>query len=73
MVFLPLFGLNLDLYPERAARLAGIGTIVLHVVLLTLLYSSLDLLNYIIIAPIALLEMFVFVIPFLAIRKHLDT
>ena len=72
MVFLPLFGLNLDLYPERNAKVAGIGMLGVHVVLMMLVYGSLPSLTYITITPLAVIEMFVLVIPFLKIRKRLD-
>jgi hypothetical protein len=72
MVFLPLFGLNLDLYPERTAKVAGVGMVGVHVVLMMLVYGSLPSLTYITITPLAVIEMFVLVIPFLRIRKRLD-
>jgi hypothetical protein len=72
MVFLPLFGLNLDLYPERAAKIAGLGMLGAHAVLMTLVYRSLPSLTYITVTPLAVVEMFILVIPFLRIRRRLD-
>lgn len=72
MVFLPLFGLNLDLYPYSTAKIAGLAMLGVHAVLLTLLYRTLPTLTYITVTPIAVAEMFVLVIPFLRIRKRLD-
>ncbi len=72
MVFLPLFGLNLDLYSERAARIAALGMITIHIVLVTLLYKFLSAFNFITITPMALTEMFVLVVPFLRIRKRYE-
>ena len=51
MVFLPLFGLNLDLYSERAARISALGMITIHIVLVTLLYKFLSAFNFITITP----------------------
>lgn len=72
MVFLPLFGLNLDLYPERSAKIAALGMIGLHLVLMVLVYSSLASLTFITVTPLAVVEMFILVIPFLRIRKRLE-
>jgi hypothetical protein len=72
MVFLPLFGLNLDLCPERAAKIAGVGMLAAHAILLMLFYNDLPALTYLTITPIAVIEMFVLLIPFLRIRKRLE-
>ena len=73
MVFLPLFGLNLDLYRVRAARIAGLAMLGVHAFLVTLLYKELPTFDFIAVAPMAVLEMFVLVVPFLRIRKGLDS
>ena len=72
MVFLPLFGLNLDLYPERKARVAALGMVGVHLIFMALAYNSLPSLTFVTVTPFAMAELFILVIPFLRIRKRLD-
>ncbi len=68
MCFLPLFGLNLDLFAHKSAQIAGAGAVCVHVVLMTLVYQHLDQMNFITIAPLAIVEMFLLYIPLWRVR-----
>jgi hypothetical protein len=72
MVFVFLFGLNWDLFVKLSTWLVGLVMLGMHALVLWKCYPILPSLNYIAIAAIALLEGFVFEIPFLGIRKRLD-
>lgn len=72
MVFLPLFGLNLDLFAERLAQFGAIGMLGIHALLIKAVYSVLPALNFVAIAAIAIAEIFILAFPLLAIRRRLD-
>jgi len=73
MIFLPLFGLNSDLFAERLAQFGAIGMLGIHALIIRAIYTVLPSLNFVALAAIAIGEIFVLAFPLLAIRKRLDT
>lgn len=72
IVFVPLFGLHVDLYREGGAKLAGLLAIGVHTLLLCLFYEELPRWNPIAITFIAVVELALLVIPFLKIRTRVN-
>lgn len=67
MVFLPLFGQHPELFPGRSGKLAGITA---HTAILCLCYPILPDLNYIVIAVIALFEIFILALLSVKVRER---
>lgn len=72
VVFIPLFGLHVDLYREGGAKLAGLLAIGVHIVLLCLFYDELPRWNPIAVTFIAVVELALLAVPFLKIRTRVN-
>jgi hypothetical protein len=69
-VFLPLLGLNRDICRLNTARLTAVALFGLHLILVSWLFGQLKDMSFITLFPLCIVQLLVFEIPFVIIRKR---
>lgn len=69
-VFLPLLGLNRDIYRLNAARLIAVMLFGLHLILVGWSFEQLKDMGFITLFPLCIVQLLIFEIPFVIVRKR---